>query len=78
MPQGTEYVGVQMMDFPHSIRGFTVMVDFETFIIFINSRLSYDIQCEAYDHEIGHIDRKDFDKMYSVHEIENIGHAIAG
>lgn len=78
MPERAEYVRVQLMDFPHSIRGFTVMVDPETFIIFINSRLSYDIQCEAYDHEIGHIDRKDFDKMYSVDEIENIGHALAG
>ena len=74
----TEYVRVQLMDFPHSIRGFTVMVDSETFIIFINARLSHDAQIHAYDHEIDHIDRKDFDKMYSVHEIENIVHALAG
>lgn len=78
MPERAEYVRVQLMDFPHSIRGFTVMVDLETFIIFINSRLSHDAQIHAYDHEIGHIDRKDFDKMYSVDEIENIGHALAG
>ena len=78
MPERTEYVRVQLMDFPHSIRGFTVMVDSETFIIFINARLSHDAQIHAYDHEIDHIDRKDFDKMYSVHEIENIGHALAG
>lgn len=69
-----EYVRVQLMDFPHSIRGFTVMVDPDTFIIFINARLSHDAQIRAYDHEIQHIDSKDFDKMYPASALENIRH----
>lgn len=74
MPNRTEYVRVQLMDFPHSIRGFTVMVDSETFIIFINARLSHDAQIHAYNHEIDHIDRKDFDHMYPATVLEDLRH----
>ena len=73
-----EYVGVHLIDMPYSVPGITVQVDADTFVIFINSRLSHEQQCEAYDHEIGHIDRRDFDKMIGVDEIENVAHAMVG
>lgn len=71
----TEYVGVHLIDMPHSVRGITVRVDADTYCILINSRLSYRAQCEAYDHEIRHIDNGDFDHMYTVDQLECLRHA---
>lgn len=71
----TEYVGVHLIDMPHSIRGITVKVDADTFVILINSRLSQDAQIRAYDHEIAHIDNGDFDHMYTVDQLEHLRHA---
>ena len=76
MPIGTEYVGVQLIDMPHSIPGITVKVDADTYVIFINSRLSHRAQCDAYDHEIEHINNQDFDHMYDVNELEYLRHAV--
>lgn len=78
MKERTEYVGVHLIDMPCSIPGITVMVDSDTFCILINARLSHEQQCTAYDHEINHIDNKDFDMMYDVNELESIRHSIAG
>ncbi len=71
----TEYVGVHLIDMPHSIRGITVKVDADTYCILINSRLSQDAQIRAYDHEIQHIDNGDFDQMVTVDQLECLRHA---
>lgn len=71
----SEYVGVHLIDMPHSIPGITVKVDADTYCILINSRLSQDAQIRAYDHEIAHIDNGDFDEMYTVDQLECLRHA---
>lgn len=75
-----ERVRVLMIELPHSIRGLTVYQfadDGEAFYtILINSRLSAQMQCTTYDHEIRHIDSGDFEKMYSVDVLEGIRHAV--
>lgn len=71
----TEYVGVHFIDMPCSIPGITVKVDADTYCILINARLSHDAQIRAYDHEIRHIDKGDFDHMYTVDQLECLRHA---
>lgn len=76
MTDNYEYVGVHLIDMPHSIPGITVRIDADTYCIFINARLSHKTQCEAYDHEIEHINNRDFDYMYDVDELEFLRHAV--
>lgn len=67
-----EHIRVILWNLPHSIRGFTVRVDCDCYDIYINARMSSNIQQDTYDHEIAHINNKDFDKMYTVDYIENL------
>lgn len=62
---------------PVTIRGFTVY-QFDDgqayYTIFINSRLAAAAQLRAYDHEINHINKGDFDKMFTADWIEVLRH----
>ncbi len=76
-----EMIKVLMIDLPHRIRGLTVYYFDEDgqvyYTILINSRLSVRMQCDAYDHEITHINKRDFDKMIPVEDLEAERHDIA-
>ena len=64
------------IDMPGSIKAFTVQNSDDSYSIFINAGLSYEIQQEAYDHEIYHINNHDFDHIYDFNELESIRHGI--
>jgi len=70
-----EYIRVELMDLPGTIRGFTVMIDTDCYIIVINSRLNDIQQKNIYDHEIKHINNQDFNNMYDVNLLEHLRHA---
>ena len=71
-------IKVILMDLPHSIKGFTVYYFDEDgqsyYTIMINSHLCSAAQCKTYDHEIRHIDNRDFDSMFPVDVLEGIRH----
>ncbi len=48
--------------------------DGDYYTIIINSRLSYERQCDVYAHEMEHIENDDFHSERSVAEIENDRH----
>lgn len=60
-PKGKEY-SVRLVELPASIRGAVVLLDDDTFDIFINSAIPRALQEEALAHEIAHIDR---DHLYN-------------
>lgn len=76
-----EMIKVLMIDLPHTVRGLTVYYFDDDgqayYTILINSRLSAEMQCEAYDHEISHINNGDFDSMQEVDRIEYYRHSMA-
>lgn len=66
-------IKTMLNDLPCRIRGVTYRkcVDGEDmFFVLINSRLSADMQKEAYLHEVEHIKQGDFDRMLSADKIE--------
>lgn len=68
-----EHIRVELKPFPPSIRGFTVYTFDEGedyYCMVLNSNLSDELLVEAYEHEIKHINRRDFDSMYTADEIE--------
>lgn len=58
---------------PCQIRGYTVLKD-DFFTIVINSRLSTEMQKEAYKHEMDHIQNGDFEKRCPANLIEVNAH----
>ena len=74
-----EQIKIYLIEMPPRVHAFTVYEvesDGEYYTILINSRLSDQMQCEAYDHEILHINNHDFDHMYHVDALEAFRHAI--
>ena len=71
-----ETVRIHMIDLPVSIHGFTVMTDIDEYDMYINTRLSAEMQIQTYDHEIEHINNCDFDMMYDINELEAMMDAI--
>lgn len=67
---------VFLVDLPVRIRGITVMNSDDSFTIFINARLSSEMQLQAYDHEIEHINNKDYDHFYGADKLECIRHGF--
>ncbi len=49
-----------------TIHAFTVCDESGFYTICLNPRLSYEMQAEAYDHELSHIRNGDFDRMQDV------------
>ena len=45
--------------------------------IFINARLNHETQCKAYDHEIAHINNRDFEKMIPADRLEAYAHMLS-
>lgn len=69
-----EYIQIFLVDLPAAIRGVTVRNDDDSYTILINASLSHEMQCEAYDHEISHINNGDFDCMYNADTLELFRH----
>lgn len=65
---------VFLKNLPTSVRALTTENSDGTYTIFINSRLSYEQQCNEYKHEIGHIGNYDFEKDCNVSELEFDAH----
>jgi len=58
------------LDMPLSIRGVSVINPDGTITVYINSRLTYEQQRKAYQHEISHIDNDDFNNYDDINNIE--------
>lgn len=69
-------VSVRLMDLPHTIRGCVVRNydGDEFYTILINSRMSADMQKQAYIHEMEHIECDDFSCNLTADKIESIRH----
>ena len=72
-----EYIRVMLIDLPPRIHGLTVyQPGSEEYTILINARLSDRMQCEAYDHEVEHINKRDFQSMLTDDQLEGLRHAV--
>ncbi len=69
----TEDIYSRLADMPTSIRSY-VMKSGDEFTIFLNSRLNHEMQLLAYQHELDHICRGDYDKTCSAGLIELFAH----
>lgn len=63
-------IHIYYVDMPYSVTSNVVENPDGSFTIYINSRLSYEMQLTGYLHEIDHIYRNDFDYHDDIHEIE--------
>jgi hypothetical protein len=62
---------VRLIDLPTSVRGLTVLDNEGNYNVYLNSRLSYEMQENTYIHETAHIKNDDFYIQESIAEIEN-------
>ena len=63
---------VRLKDLPCGINGVTILDEDGNYNIYINARLSYYGQQEAYRHELKHIQRDDFYNNLPIQEVEQI------
>lgn len=74
-----ERVEVKLIDLPTSIRGFTAYTEEcdgePVFTIILNARMDASTQMRAYEHEMNHINKMDFDSMVPADSIELIRHS---
>lgn len=69
-----EYIGVHLIDLPHTVRGHTRKNKDGSYTILINARLSSEMQIATYDHEIAHINNGDYENCVDVNEVEKERH----
>ena len=67
-----EIIQVFIVDMPTFVDGITVKNNDGSYTILINAGLSAVGQCEAYDHEMAHINNHDYDQIYDVNQLEMI------
>lgn len=65
---------VFLKNLPTTLKALVVENEDDTYTIFLNSRLTYEQQCNSYKHEIDHIKKKDFEKDCNVSELEFDAH----
>lgn len=70
-----ETIQVYLIKLPAAIKGVTVRNSDDSYTILINLNMPHEAQCEAYDHEMTHINSHDYDHMYDVNELEHIRHS---
>lgn len=63
-----DYIRVSLIDMP--VDGLTVRNPDGGYTILIDAGLSAEAQCEAYDHEMEHINNQDYDHIFDVNIIE--------
>lgn len=56
------YAKVILLDLPCAVHGFVVSDGFDFYTIVLNSRLSYEMQRQAYMHEVSHIENGDISR----------------
>lgn len=69
-----EIIQVFLVDMPAKFGGLTVRNEDGSYTILINAGLSALAQCEAYDHEMDHINNHDYDHIYDANKIEWLRH----
>ena len=57
---------VILLDLPCAVHGFVVSDGFDFYTIVLNSRLSYEMQRQAYMHEVSHIENGDISRMQDI------------
>jgi hypothetical protein len=57
-------------ELPYTIEAFTVSNLDDNYTIFLNARLSYNMQMEAFKHEMMHIFNGDFDNVRDISKME--------
>lgn len=62
-----DFARVVLEELPVKVHGFSVDDGFGYYTIILNSRLSYEMQKEAYDHELAHILEGDLSKMRDIY-----------
>lgn len=77
-----EYIRVVLCEWlPIAVRGLTAYFydddGMPYYTIFINANLSDQAQCDAYDHEMAHINNNDFHLMIPVDNLEVVRHETA-
>ncbi len=76
-----EKIQVLLIDLPPRVAGLTAYYYDEDgqvyYTILINARLSDQRQCAAYDHEIAHINNRDFEKMTPADRLEAYAHMLS-
>lgn len=70
-----EIIQVFLVDMPASIKGMTIKNNDDSYTILINVGLSAQMQCEAYDHEMEHINNGDYNYFYDINALETIRHS---
>ncbi len=61
-----DFIKVVFGDLPPAVHGFTVCEDSDFYTVTLNSRLSHEMQVDAYWHEVSHILGGDFSRMQDV------------
>lgn len=69
----TEDINVVIMSLEYGMHGTAALNHDGSITIFLNSRDSHEMQVKAYQHELKHIKRRDFEKN-DVQEIEHEAH----
>ena len=64
---------VKYIDLPPKIKAVSTENEDGSYTVILNSKLNYEQNLESYQHEIRHIEKKDFDK-YDVNVIEFLNH----
>ena len=63
---------VRYLDLPYEANGF-VREDIEgNYNVYVNSRLSFDMQKETIKHELNHVQRGDFNSESDIRDIEDL------
>ena len=69
-------VNVVLADLPGTISAYTVANPDFSYTVVLNSRLNYERQQKAYQHEINHITNGDYDRKCSADLLECYAHAL--
>lgn len=69
-------INIRYYDLPCSIRSFVVSNSDMTYTIVLNSKMAYEMQLLAYQHELNHINNGDYEKKCSADVIEMNAHQI--
>lgn len=64
---------VRLLDLPYTVHGFTSMDSDRNYNVYINSKLSKEMQYRAYKHEIERITERHWDYKVDVNEVEKNG-----
>lgn len=67
-----ETIIIRYMDLPCKFHGFVRRDAEGDYNIYINSKLSFDMQQKTIEHEVSHIENGDFDSESDIREVEGL------